>query len=255
MQASWGSENGAPKPARSGELYGEKGRWKVNGIESIPDVYTRADPGVRGADDAKKKFPQKEYTHEGPVQKQTTKKPAEMDLQANGLHLTGMMCPGKMTMADHDHGMIWPPPKGHANTPFMGMVKEPAIHANDVNGIMIGYKGHVPRARDKVGSNPLGGMIQGRSAEGFPPPEATSPDKLKGYGTQTSKAGEKDVFVSSSHAQQFTTAQIIAGQRSQSPTKLNTWGDKQGYIPRYSGHMPKAVDSIGGSVYGSKDGL
>ena len=98
MQATWGAENNAPVPVRSGELYGEQGRWKVSMMESVPDVFTRADPGVRGADDPKKKFHVKEYTHEGPIQKQTTKKPAEMDLQANGLHLTGMMAPGKMTM-------------------------------------------------------------------------------------------------------------------------------------------------------------
>lgn len=254
MQASWGQENNNPKPIRSGELFGEEGRWKVSMMESIPDVFTRADPGVRGADDPAKKFHVKEYTHTGAVQMQTTKKPAEMDLQANGLHLTGLMCPGKMTMADHDKGVIWPPPKGHENTPFMSMVAEPTLHNESVNGIMIGYKGHVPRARDKVGTNPLGGMPQGRTKEGFPAPEATSPEKLPGYGTQTSKAAEKDIYVSSSHAVQMTTAQVVAKQREQSPTKLNTWNDRDGYIPRYSGHMPTAIKQIGGSVYGGYDG-
>ena len=136
----------------------------------------------------------------------------------------------------------------------MAMVSEPNLHKESVNGIMIGYKGHVPRARDKVGSNPLGRMPQGRSAEGFPPPESTSPEKLTGYGTQTSKSSEDDIYLSSSHAVQITTAQVIAKERAQSPTKLNTWVDRDGYIPRYSGHMPNAIKQIGGSVYGSADG-
>ena len=98
MQASWGSENHAPAPVRSGELYGEDGRWQVTNGESVPDVFTRADPGVRGADDPKTKFYVKPYEHKGRVQKQTTKKPAEMDIQANGLHNGGMSVPDAMTM-------------------------------------------------------------------------------------------------------------------------------------------------------------
>lgn len=31
-------------------------------------------------------------------------------------------------------------------------------HKDSVGGIMTGYKGHVPRARDKIGANPLGGL-------------------------------------------------------------------------------------------------
>lgn len=106
MQASWGAENKAPVPVRSGELYGEKGRWIVDNLESVPDVFTRAEPGVRGADDAKTKFYVKPYEHKGDVQGQSTKKPAEMDLQANGLHNGGFSTPGVMTMVRSCH-----PPK------------------------------------------------------------------------------------------------------------------------------------------------
>ena len=152
--------------------------------------------------------------------------------------------------ADHDKGLVWPPPKGHKNTPFMSMVKEPQPHADDVSGIMIGYKGHVPRARDKIGSNPLGGLPNARTEFGFPPPEATSPDRLRGYGTQTSKAAENNLYVSTSHASQVYAAQTVAKERSQSPTKLTSLNDREGFIPRYSGHMPTAIQQVGGSVYG-----
>jgi hypothetical protein len=134
----------------------------------------------------------------------------------------------------------------------MSMVKEPAKYSNEVSGIMVGYKGHVPRARDKIGSNPLGGLPNARTEFGFPDADSTSPDKLRGYGTQTSKSAESDLYVSTSHAAQMHSAQTVAGERSQSPTKINTWNEKDGYIPRYSGHMPTAIKQVGGSVYGSK---
>ena len=43
MQASWGAENGAPRPARGAELYGEKGRYVQSAIESVPWYLTRAE--------------------------------------------------------------------------------------------------------------------------------------------------------------------------------------------------------------------
>ena len=42
MQAAWGAENKAPTPIRTGELYGEQGRWLVNNTETVPEVFTRA---------------------------------------------------------------------------------------------------------------------------------------------------------------------------------------------------------------------
>ena len=98
MQASWGMENEAPTPCRTGELYGEKGTWYVPNTCSIQDVYTRADPGVRGADDPATKFKVKEYVHEGEVQKHTAKFASEQDLQPIGLHAGFFAHPDKMTM-------------------------------------------------------------------------------------------------------------------------------------------------------------
>ena len=98
MQASWGAENEAPKPLRSGELYGEVGRWMVPNTSSVPDVFTRADPGCRGADDAKTKFKVKEYVVEGEIQKHTAKFAAEQDLQPIGLHAGFFAHPDRMTM-------------------------------------------------------------------------------------------------------------------------------------------------------------
>ena len=168
MQAAWGQENGAPKPARGGELYGEVGRWAIASIESVPWYATR-----------KERIAQNKYTHEGgtmrkwddgkstmgsnQLQNQSTKRPAQMDVTPQGVKVTLGSKPGVMTMADHDHGEVWPPAKGHeCDLPFQAMVKErkPDFHT-EVNGIMIGYQGHVPRARDKVGSCPLG-RVPGR---------------------------------------------------------------------------------------------
>ena len=161
MQASWGSENNAPKPTRGGELYGEVGRYLQSSIESVPWYPTR------------KEREQAKHPHlwdagmstEGSAvcQNQSTKRPAEMDVVPQGVKVTLGSKPGIMTMADHDHGTVWPPKKGHeCDLPFQAMVKErkPDFHT-EVNGIMIGYQGHVPRARDKVGSCPLG-RVPGR---------------------------------------------------------------------------------------------
>jgi len=85
MQASWGAENGAPGPLRGGKLFGEKGTWKVSMECSVPDVFTYADKEVRGGDDPDVKFRTKQYVQKGPVQALSTKKPAEMDICANGM--------------------------------------------------------------------------------------------------------------------------------------------------------------------------
>ena len=154
--------------------------------------------------------------------------------------------------ADHDKGVVWPPPKGYEgqHAKFMGMVKEPSLYSNEVGGIMVGYKGHVPRARDKIGCNPLGGMPNGRSAAGFPPPELTSPVNSRAYGTQSSKPAEPDRYVSVAHAVQFDVAESAA-TGTPSSTKLNSKVAGDGFIPRYAGHMPNAINKAGGSVYGS----
>jgi len=257
MQASWGAENGAPGPARGGKLYGEVGTWKVSMECSVPDVFTYADREVRGGDDPDVKFPKKEYVQKGPVQLQSTKKPAEMDIVAGGMNhfVRTFASPDQMTMADHDKGVVWPPPKGFQNTPFMAMVKEPQAYVSEVNGIMVGYKGHVPRARDKIGGCPLGGLPAARGESGFPLPEETSPLMLPGMGSQTSLAatGEDPLYVSVAHEVQFRTANMSEGVHKNSPSKIKKPISGDGYIPRYAGHKAKAsTKGIGGSIYGAR---
>jgi len=256
MQASWGAENGAPTPLRGGQLYGEVGTWKVSMECSVPDVFTYADKEVRGADDPDVKFPKKHYTGPSVVQAQSTKKPAEMDIVASGMnhHIRTFASPDVMTMNDHDHGEVWPPPEGKPQTPFMAMVKDPKPHSSDVSGIMVGYKGHVPRARDKIGGSPYGGIPTGRSGAGFPLPEETLPTHVPGYGTQTShKGGEHPNYVTTNHAVQISTAQAAAGMHNTSPHKIRAPNTAHGFVPRYSGHRPKAAtQGIGGSIYGAK---
>jgi len=255
MQASWGAENSAPGPARGGLLYGEAGTWKVSMECSVPDVFTYADREVRGGDDPDVKFKTKQWTGPAKVQGQSTKKPAEQDITASGMMhaVRTFAAPNHMTMNDHDHGIVWPPPKGEKQTPFMAMVKEPKPHTGAVNGIMVGYKGHVPRARDKVGGNPLGGLPAGRGEAGFPPPEVTEPTVLPGMGSQTSFASENPLYVSTSHAVQFHTAAAAAGLTHNSPHKIKSPAIGDGYIPRYAGHKAKAsTKGIGGSIYGAK---
>ena len=125
MQASWGAENGAPRPARGGLLFGEEGRWKVSMECSVPDVFTWADKEVRGGDDPDVKFNKKIWNGpKGGVQGQSTKKPAEMDILAAGVTAAKTFsAPDTMTMNDHDHGEVWPPPMSQKPTPFLQQLR------------------------------------------------------------------------------------------------------------------------------------
>jgi len=256
MQASWGAENGAPGPTRGGKLYGEVGTWKMSMECSVPDVFTFADKEVRGGDDPDVKFNTKHWYGPEYVQSQSTKKPAEMDIDAaNMFHSRHTFsAPGQMTMNDHDRGEVWPPPEGaRRKDKFMSMVKEPYPRTAEVGGIMVGYKGHVPRARDKVGGCPLGGLPAARGENGFPLPEETAPTLLPGMGTQTSRQNyENPLYVSTSHAVQFHTAAASAGLTHHSPHKIKSSNLDHGFIPRYAGHKATAKEKgIGGSVYGA----
>ena len=258
MQASWGREPhggpGALKPIRTGLLHGESGTWYVPNTCSVPDVFTRADKGVRGADDADAKYVTKEYLPKDiDFQVHTNKYEAREDLQACGLHKGTFAHPERMTMADHDMGLAWPPPKGEEgrHAKFMGMVVEKPAHKEDVQGIMVGYKGHVPRSRDKIGGSFYGGIPSGRSAEGFPQPAMTSPAYLPGYGAQTSHArtGEHPAYVTVALAHGTTT--VMAGVGVPPPNRPTAVVSGDGFIPNYKGHKPKVYDHVGSSIYGA----
>jgi len=116
---------------------------------------------------------------------------------------------------------------------------------------MVGYKGHVPRARDKVGASPLGHIVAARGEHGFPLPEETNASYLPAFGAQTShlSEGEHPLYVSVAMAHGQSTLMAAAGE---SPlNKPNRTVDGNGYVPRFAGHKPAAYDHIGGSVYGS----
>jgi len=256
MQAAWGAENRAPAPIRSGELYGEKGRWMVPNTETVPDVFTRADPGVRGADDAETKFYVPERKPSDYVQCQTHHKHmAQADLLPNGLHLGVKAHTDFMTMNDHDHGLVWPPPKGeemlHGKFMDSKIFYEPKLRSEEVGGIMVGYKGHVPRARDKVGASPLGHIVAARGADGFPAPEETNAAYQPAFGAQTSHQyeGESPLFVSI--AADHGKSALMAGAGGDPNPKPNRTVDGNGYIPRFAGHKPGAYNHIGGSIHGA----
>jgi len=243
MQASWGAENNAPRPARGGELQGEVGRYVQSGIESVPWYLTAAEKRA-----AKQPY---KWGGTGPIQSQTTKRPAEMDVVPQGVKVTLGSKPGTMTMADHDHGVIWPTPMDQDSVfegglPFMAMVKEPSLYQQEVNGIMIGYQGHVPRARDKVGSCPLG-QVPGR-------PGAPSLSNDKGY-VQSSKSiggkAEPPLYVSEAHDPQLKGT-FKPGQRIHASADP---GDtyKGGVPPGYAGHVHQSRYMVGQSVYSTAD--
>jgi hypothetical protein len=138
MQASWGQDKSPPQPCRGGELYGEVGKWKVATLESIPGIYT-------GPEDPRKEWNEPRKRHV-PVVAQSTKRPPEMDIAPAGVKVTIGSKVDVLHMADHDHGMVWPPTSAADKThvPFMAMVKKDVDYKGAVNGIMVGYQGHVP---------------------------------------------------------------------------------------------------------------
>lgn len=173
MQAVWGQEKGAPTPVRGAELYGEVGRWKVSTAESIPGIYTGAeDPNKRWASPSKRRVP---------VTSQSTKRPPEMDVAPVGVKVAIGSKPDVMHMANHDHGVVWPPtaPRDMAQVPFRAMQKEKPDHAPSVNGVMVGYTGHVPRSRDKVGGCPLGGVPGRPGVRSAAPPNSSHEHETK----------------------------------------------------------------------------
>jgi len=235
MQAAWGQEKQAPTPLRGGQLFGEVGKWKLSAMESIPGIYT-------GPEDPVKKWgsPGKKTV---PIQSQSTKRPPEMDIAPAGVKSTIGSRPNIMTMADHDHGLAWPPttPQHKSQVPFMAMVpeKKPDYHT-EVNGIMIGYQGHVPRARDKVGRNPLG-SVPGRPAA--PNLAVNDPKGLK----QTTKAlrgtDEPALYISEAHDPQ--------GKRAFA--KPRNPHSQLGVMPGYAGHVHRARYTVGLSNHETED--
>jgi hypothetical protein len=160
-----------------------------------------------------------------------------------------------MTMADHDHGIVWPPAKGQeCELPFMAMVnkernglqKGKSDYHKEVNGIMVGYQGHVPRARDKIGGCPVG-QVPGR-------PGAPSLSPGKGY-VQSSKSvqgrPEAPLYISEAHDPQLAST-FKPGQRLHAAMDPNDTY-QGGVPPGYAGHVHGARFLIGQTVFSTAD--
>jgi len=165
-----------------------------------------------------------------------------MDVVPAGVKVTIGSKEDVMHMADHDHGVCWPPTAltDASQVPFMSMVKQPIDHQGSVNGIMIGYQGHVPRARDKVGGCPLGG-VPGR-------PAATSKSRTDKKGlVQSSNSvkgvGEPPLYISEAHDPQGK-AQFVKPKNPVGNT---------GTMPGYAGHVHRARYTVGFSNSETED--
>jgi len=246
MQASWGTENKYPKPIRGGEMYGEVGRYLQAGIESVPWYATRKEREAA-------KHPHiwdSGYSTEGSAvnQDQSTKRPKEMDIAPQGVKVMTKSQPGVMTMADHDHGTVWPPKKGHeCDLAFQSMVKEKkADFHTEVNGIMIGYQGHVPRARDKVGSCPLG-RVPGRPGA----PSLSGDAGFKMSSQSVKRTAEPTLYQSEARDPQLAGT-FKPGQRIHSSMDPNDTY-KGGVPPGYAGHVHGARYSVGQTTFSTAD--
>ena len=234
MQASWGQDKSPPQPCRGGELYGEVGKWKVATLESIPGIYT-------GPEDPRKEWNEPRKRHV-PVVAQSTKRPPEMDIAPAGVKVTIGSKVDVLHMADHDHGMVWPPTSAADKThvPFMAMVKKDVDYKGAVHGIMVGYQGHVPRARDKVGACPLG-AVPGRPAAVSMSP--IDPKGLKQSSLSVKGYQEPALYVSEAHDPQ---------NKSMFQKPKNPVGNK-GVMPGYAGHVHRARYTVGFSNSETED--
>merc|ERR1719230_2293733 len=105
---------------------------------------------------------------------------------------------------------------------------------------MIGYQGHVPRARDKVGACPLGG-VPGRP--GAPSKSTVDPKGLVQTSNGVKGKVEPPLYVSEAHDPQgkktFTKPKNPVGAR--------------GVMPGYAGHVHRARYTVGLSNFETED--
>lgn len=126
------------------------------------------------------------------------------------------------------------------------------MRREEVGGIMVGYKGHVPRSRDKVGASAFGGIATGRTEMGFPPAELTAPGTLPAFGAQTSNGatGEHPLYVSVAMAHGTSTVMAGPDAGPGNPYKPTQTVCGDGYIPRAGVHKPGSYEYVGSSIYG-----
>lgn len=134
--------------------------------------------------------------------------------------------------------MVYSPPKVQKYTTRAGDgpdPNDPPSYRHDVRGIMVGYSGHVPRTRSKVGGTAFGGVVQPPGSplqeethQGNFPPRPCDRPPLPGEICLMSKD------VEARHVNQLHDYR----------------GRVQGIMPGYSGFKPGANSTYGGSVFG-----
>lgn len=111
-------------------------------------------------------------------------------------------------------------------------------HKNSVGGIITGYKGHVPRARDKIGSNPLGGL----------PGTPVSPN---GY-SKTAESFAQGSGAAGTEVNNYATESSDPQGVKSAPTKPRL--PNLGHVrPGFAGHVPGQKDIIGRSTFQTED--
>lgn len=122
-------------------------------------------------------------------------------------------------------------------------------YASEVNGVVVGYGGHVPRARDTVGTCPLGKV----------PGTPVSPTGKVGIDMEKMMNGEfvrilqpegtdfKQIYKASGDLPQYTSE---ARDPQNSTGKMAPHMHGQGTTPGYTGHVPRVgTHSLGSTTH------
>ena len=115
---------------------------------------------------------------------------------------------------------------------------------NERPGVMVGYAGHVPRARDKVGGSPLGHL----------PGTPVSPNGKVGIDMEAMMNGQYNISLPEGREKTFAQMDTKDGytseardQGAQGKTKPKLYSE--GIIPGYGGHKKEAKFSYGSTIY------
>jgi len=135
------------------------------------------------------------------------------------------------------------------------LIEHPDFRDREAKGVMVGYAGHVPRARDKVGGSPLGNL----------PGTPVSPNGKVGIDMEAMMSGkfkrELPAGREKTFAQHSTIDNYTSEARDQSdivnPTGLGreSKGDckpflhGEGIIPGYGGHKKGSKFAYGSTIY------
>ena len=111
-------------------------------------------------------------------------------------------------------------------------------------GVMVGYSGHVPRARDKVGGSPLGNL----------PGTPVSPNGKVGIDMEAMMSGKFIRLLPEGREKTFAQMDVKTdytpeGRDKGAQGKVNPKLYGEGIIPGYGGHKQGAKFSYGSTIY------